>query len=112
MTASYMTAPYVITVEFVLHAPASMPAFRALIDANARQSCAQEPGCRRFDVLVPKGRDDTIMLYEIYDSRAAFEAHLQAAHYHQFDKASAAMVLSKVVQDFTLECEGSHPQAT
>ena len=106
-----MSAPYVITVLFTLNNPADMPAFRALIDANARQSCALEPGCRRFDVLVPKGQDLAVFLYEIYDSRAAFEAHLQAAHYYQFDKASAEMVLSKVVQDFTLECEGSHPQA-
>jgi len=105
-----MSAPYVITVEFVLNSAADMPAFRSLMDANARQSCALEPGCQRFDVLVPKGRDDTILLYEIYDNRAAFEAHLATAHYHLFDKASAAMVLRKVVQEFTLECEGSHPQ--
>ena len=112
MTASSVTiAPYVVTVEFVLHSAAIMAEFRALIDDNARQSCAGEPGCRRFDVLAPKGRADAVFLYEIYDSRAAFEDHLMAAHYHLFDKASAAMVLRKVVQEFTLECEGSHPQA-
>ncbi len=102
-----MTDPYVITVEFRLHRASDMAAFRALIDANARQSCAQEPGCRRFDVLVPKGATDTILLYEIYDSRAAFEAHLQAAHFHVFDKASAALVLSRSISEFTLACEGS-----
>ncbi len=102
-----MTDPYVITVEFRLHRADDMPAFRRLIDANARQSCALEPGCRRFDVLVPKGSADTILLYEIYDNQAAFEAHLRAAHYHLFDSASAALVLAKSVSDFTLACEGS-----
>jgi len=102
-----MTEPYVITVEFRLHRASDMPAFRALIDQNARQSCALEPGCQRFDVLVPKGATDAILLYEIYDSRAAFEAHLQAAHFDVFDRASAAMVLSKSVTEFNLVCEGS-----
>lgn len=105
-----MTAPYVITVEFRLHSADQMPEFRALIDANARQSCCVEPGCQRFDVLVPHGSRDSIFLYEIYDSRAAFEDHLKAAHYHIFDHASAALVLSKVVREFTLVCEGSHAE--
>ena len=105
-----MTAPYVITVEFRLHSADRMPEFSALIAANARQSCRLEPGCQRFDVLVLKGSDDSIFLYEIYDSRAAFEAHLTAAHYHIFDQASAALVLSKVVREFTLVCEGSHAE--
>ena len=103
-----MTAPYVIAVEFKLHSAGEMPVFRKLIDENARQSCRLEPGCQRFDVLVPHGSTDSIFLYEIYDSRAAFEDHLKAAHYHIFDHASAALVLSKVVREFTLVCEGSH----
>ena len=102
-----MTGLYVITVEFRLHRASDMPAFRALIDDNARQSCTLEPGCQRFDVLVPKGVADAILLYEIYDSRAAFEAHLQSGHFHAFDRASDALVLSKAVFEFTLACEGS-----
>lgn len=102
-----MTGPYVITVEFRLHRAGDMAAFRALIDENARQSCALEPGCQRFDVLVPKGVADAILLYEIYDSRAAFEAHLQTGHFHVFDRASDALVLAKSVSELTLACEGS-----
>ena len=105
-----MTAPYGITVEFKLHSAGAMPAFRKLIDENARQSCRVEPGCQRFDVLVPHGSTDSIFLYEIYDSRAAFEDHLRAAHYHIFDHASAALVLAKVVREFTLVCDGSHAE--
>ena len=44
---------FVITVDFTVK-PGAMAAFRKLIDRNARDSCADEPGCRRFDVLVPK----------------------------------------------------------
>jgi len=105
-----MTAPYVVVVEFVLHSADLMSAFRPLMDENARTSCRLEPGCRRFDVLVSRTRADTILLYEIYDSRAEFEAHLIAPHYVSFDQATAGMVRSKVVQDFTLDCEGSQPE--
>jgi len=102
-----MTGPFAITVEFRLHRAIDMPAFRTLVDENARQSCALEPECQRFDVLVPKGVADCILLYEVYDSRAAFDAHLQAPHFHVFDRASDALVLSKSVSEFTLACKGS-----
>ncbi len=105
-----MSDPYVITVEFRLHRASDMAAFRTLIDANAQQSCALEPGCQRFDVLMPKGASDTILLYEIYDSRTAFEAHLRAAHFHVFDRESDPLVRSKSVSEFTLACEGSQTQ--
>ena len=59
-------------------ASGKMAAFRQLIDENARASCRDEPGCRRFDVLRTAASDpDRILLYEIYDDRAAFDAHLQ-----------------------------------
>lgn len=97
---------FVITVEFKLK-PGAMLEFRDLIDRNAAESCRAEPGCRRFDVLVQEGRDDTIFLYEIYDNRAAFDAHLEAPHFKVFDRDSAALVLAKQVNQFALACEGS-----
>ena len=45
---------FVIVVDFHLK-PGSKTAFRRLIDENARTSCRDEPGCRRFDVLEPAG---------------------------------------------------------
>lgn len=105
-----MSGQYGILVDFTLRSPGAMAAFRQLIDANARQSCLVEPGCLRFDVLVPNGSDDRILLYEIYESSTAFAAHLQAAHYHVFDQASAALVLHKAVREFILVCEGSHAE--
>lgn len=48
---------YVITVEFTLK-PGTMRDFRRLIDQNALDSCRDEPGCQRFDVLAPLAQDD------------------------------------------------------
>ena len=97
---------FVILVDFTVVA-GERAAFRRLIDDNARESCRTEPGCRRFDVLEPAGEPDRVLLYEIYDDRAAFEAHTRTAHFARFDAASAALVAAKTVTECSLACEGS-----
>jgi quinol monooxygenase YgiN len=87
----------VILVEFTL-SPETRDAFRALMLENAAASLEHEPGCRQFDVLIPEGDPgDRIVLYEIYDDAAAFDAHLASAHYQRFAEASAPLVRSKTV---------------
>jgi quinol monooxygenase YgiN len=93
--------PYVITVEFRLRVGA-LAAFLPLIMENARCSLTDEPGCRRFDVLVPDGAEDRIFLYEIYDDERAFEAHCASAHFHAFDHASRHLYEAKNVQRYKL----------
>jgi quinol monooxygenase YgiN len=100
-----MTA-YVIMVDFRLR-PGALGPFRRLVDDNARASARTEPGCRRFDVLAPKGEPDRVMLYEIYDNRAAFEAHLKTPHFASFSAESAALVSEKTVFEYALVCEGT-----
>jgi autoinducer 2-degrading protein len=97
---------YVVFVDFRLKA-GSRAAFRDLIEANARASIRREPDCRRFDVIEPAGRADSILLYEIYGNQAAFEAHMQSEHYASFDAESAGFVVSKSVVAGELVCEGS-----
>lgn len=97
---------FVIMVDFTVK-PESMAAFRALVDANARTSCRDEAGCRRFDVLAPKGGEARVVLYEIYDDRAAFDAHLASAHYAAFNRDSTGHVTAKRVSELQLVCEGS-----
>ena len=56
----------------------------------------KERGCRRFDVLEPAGEPDRVVLYEIYDDRAAFDAHLQSEHFRRFNAESNALVAQEV----------------
>ena len=100
-----MTA-FAIIVDVRLR-PGALPAFRRLIDANARQSAESEPGCRRFDVLEPQGEADRVLLYEIYTDDAAFADHLRSAHFIQFDAESAPLVIEKSVIRCDLVCEAS-----
>jgi (4S)-4-hydroxy-5-phosphonooxypentane-2,3-dione isomerase len=97
---------YVILVDFLLK-PGSKAEFRRAIDVNARASCATEHGCTRFDVVEPQGEPDRILLYEIYDDRAAFEEHLKTPHLAAFEAASNHLVTKKTVIAGDLVCEGS-----
>ncbi|MCC7311072.1 MAG: antibiotic biosynthesis monooxygenase [Sulfuritalea sp.] len=92
---------YVITVEFTIP-PEHLAAFMPLMLENARISRETEPGCRRFDVCRDPVRPELVFLYELYDDRAAFDAHLAAAHFKVFDGAVKAMVASKAVHAYEL----------
>jgi autoinducer 2-degrading protein len=97
---------YVIFVDFLLK-PGTRAQFRRAIDANARASCKTERGCSRFDVVEPQDDDNRILLYEIYDDRAAFEEHLKTPHLAAFEAASNHLVTKKTVIAADLVCEGS-----
>ena len=106
-----MTMPFAIIVDFTLK-PGSMETFRRLIDSNARDSCRNEPGCRQFDVLIPENDADRVVLYEIYDSRQAFDEHLGTEHFHRFDRESASLVERKSVTPLALVCAGDQPESS
>jgi (4S)-4-hydroxy-5-phosphonooxypentane-2,3-dione isomerase len=100
-----MPGAFAITVEFRVK-PGMLDEFRPLMDENARASMREEPGCRRFDVLQPLGQPDVVFLYEIYDDRAAFEAHVRSPHFQRFQADSASLVVAKTVVEYELVCEG------
>jgi len=92
---------FVITVDFQLH-PGAMREFLPLMVENANKSREIEPGCKRFDVLLPKYSPDRILLYEIYRDKAAFAEHLKAAHFLAFDSATKTMIKEKKIVEYTL----------
>ena len=99
-------AEFVIVVEFKIK-PGEMQNFRRLIDDNARASVRDEPGCSRFDVLANRKDVNSILLYEIYDDRAAFDAHLKTPHFAVFNGKSADLVADKTIFECDLVCDGS-----
>ncbi len=89
---------YVVTVVFEPK-PEHAQAFRAAMLDNARASREREPGCRQFDVCIEPGTN-AIFLYELYDDRAAFDAHLAADHFKAFDLATRDWVARKTVRTY------------
>ena len=97
---------FVVWVDFRLK-PGARDRFRWLVDANATASVRNEAGCRRFDVTEARGEPDRVLLYEIYDSEAAFEDHCRTAHFDEFNTQSAPLVDTKVVTRCDLVLEAS-----
>jgi quinol monooxygenase YgiN len=93
---------FVITVEFELH-DGVMHHFMPLMVDNANRSRALEPGCDRFDVLVPTKGGNRVFLYEIYKDRAAFDAHLKSAHFLEFAEKTIPFIKSRAIGEHFIE---------
>jgi quinol monooxygenase YgiN len=75
----------------------------AFLDAardDARHSVTDEAGCHQFDVVCPENAEDTVIFYEVYDDRTAFEAHLQTPHLKRFQAAMKALEVDETVVRF------------
>lgn len=87
---------YVVLVRFSI-TPSSAAAFRTQVLAQAENSLTREEACRRFDVSFNPADTAECLLYEMYDNRSAFDAHLATDHFREFDDAVAEQVVSKEV---------------
>jgi quinol monooxygenase YgiN len=87
-------AAFVVIPEFVVKLDC-LDAFLALAQDDASHSVADEPGCRQFDVVQMEGAPHHVLFYEVYDSRAAFDAHLQTPHLARFREGFPALVVEE-----------------
>lgn len=87
---------FAVLVHFRIR-PEDMAAFLPLIGANAASALAEEPGCRRFDILTDPDRPDAVALYELYDSEAAFLAHRETEHVRRFGAAAADLIVERTL---------------
>ena len=88
----------VVLVEFRL-TPGARDAFLEAVTINARSSVRDEPGCLRFDILTDHGKTrDSVVLYEIYENSAAFDAHRQTPHFATFHEATDGMVEKRILR--------------
>lgn len=90
---------FVVAVTFEVQED-HVKAFLPLMRQNAETSLAQEPGCLRFDVCTDESRPSEVFLYEIYESAAAFDAHLNSSHFIAFDDQTGPMIASKTVKTY------------
>ncbi|MCP5084156.1 MAG: antibiotic biosynthesis monooxygenase [Alphaproteobacteria bacterium] len=87
---------FVVTVKFTLAAGAA-EAFMPLMQAQAKNSVALEPGCHQFDVCQDPEDAAIVFLYELYSDEAAFKGHLASDHFKQFDADVIDLVTAKQV---------------
>ena len=84
-------AAFVVIPEFVVE-PECLDDFLALAQDDASHSLADEPGCKQFDIVQLESAPNRLVFYEVYDSRAAFEAHLQTPHLARFRAGVGSLV--------------------
>lgn len=82
-----------LTVHLTIQ-PGQVDAFMPRALENATKSRA-EPGCRPFDVLIDSQDPTRVMLYEIYDSEAAFEVHQQSAHFKRYVAEAVPLLIER-----------------
>ena len=92
--------PFVIIAEFDVK-PEGLERFLALARDDASQSVAKEPGCHQFDVTVEQSEPNRVVLYEVYDDEAAFDAHLQTPHLATFRDGIEPLVAGRKVRRLT-----------
>jgi quinol monooxygenase YgiN len=64
------------------------------LKAHAQRSLSTEPGTLKFEILVPKEEADTLMLYEVYASPEAFQAHWTGPSLQQVKQDAAGLQVS------------------
>ncbi|MBH5397799.1 antibiotic biosynthesis monooxygenase [Bradyrhizobium sp. CNPSo 4010] len=89
---------FVVTVSFSIKAEYRAD-FRKAISKNAADSLGLEPGCHLFEVCEAKEGAE-IFLYELYDDKEAFDAHLATEHFRSFDQLVSSWVIDKRVATY------------
>jgi (4S)-4-hydroxy-5-phosphonooxypentane-2,3-dione isomerase len=69
-------------------APEKIDAFLPFLLAHRDRCLRNEPGTLRFDVLRPT---NNLMLYEVYEDEAAFQAHRNGASVMRFREETEAI---------------------
>ncbi|MFL9926670.1 putative quinol monooxygenase [Herbaspirillum lusitanum] len=93
----------IIAVTFTIK-PEHINSFRAAMLKNASTSLAEEDGCLTFDVCEAK-EGEVIFLYERYTDSNAFDLHLRAPHFLEFDKLVTPWIRAKQVDRYSLISE-------
>jgi quinol monooxygenase YgiN len=91
---------FVIVAEFEVR-PEAIDAFLEAAIADASASIAKEAGCRQFDVTRSNEHPNQVLLYEVYDSQAAFDAHLETPHLKAFRDQIDPWVVTRQVRRLT-----------
>lgn len=74
--------------------PAQLDSYKAALRAEIETSIRVEPGVLALYAVSVKDHPNQIRLFEIYANQAAYEAHLQSAHFKKYKSETARMVQS------------------
>lgn len=88
---------FMLIVEFEVQ-PENSGKFATLIKTQAHNSLTLEPECHFFEVERRGAKRNLFVLSEVYTNKAAFQEHLESAHFLEFDDNVADWVIEKKVR--------------
>ncbi len=62
---------------------------------HAETCLKEEPGCLRFDILVPEEPGDKVYLYEVYADYAAVDSHLTTPRMARYLEDTGPMIANR-----------------
>lgn len=86
-------AKYAI-IATIKTAPGKRDEYLKHLRAHAERCRAGEPGTLQFEILLPHNEADTVMLYELYASKEAFDVHWNGSSIQQIRKEAAGLQAS------------------
>ncbi len=90
-------------------APGQMGKFMEAIKENGA-AAVKEPGCLEFNISVMAKDPNHVLLYEVYQSEAALNAHRATDHFKKYQAATGAMITGRNVRAFTGVAFNSKPR--
>lgn len=90
---------FVVIAEFLVKEGA-IDSFLAIAIDDAKHSVRDEPGCLQFDVSCDGDSPNMVVFYEVYQSREAFNAHLETPHLARFKAAFPALIEAELPVKF------------
>ncbi|HEY0161555.1 MAG TPA: putative quinol monooxygenase [Edaphobacter sp.] len=85
---------FIVIAEFEVSA-AHRAEFLTLCEFDSKQSVSNEPGCQKFDLLTSDEAPESVVLFEVYDDRGAFDFHLTTPHYATFAEGVQRLGVTK-----------------
>ena len=73
---------------------AQLEAYKTALKEEIEASIRIEPGMLTLYAVAVKGHPEQIRIFETYRDQAAYEAHLQTAHFKKYKAATQGMVKS------------------
>ena len=81
-------------VATIKTAPGKRDEYLVHLRAHAERCRTTEPGTLQFEILVPHDQPDTLMLFELYASKEAFDVHWNGPSIQQARKDAAGLLVS------------------
>ena len=75
-------------------APGRRDELLAALTAHKARCLKDESGTLQFEILVPRGDEGRVLLYEVYEDDAAFEAHRNSSSIARFREETAGIVVA------------------